>query len=140
MASIIKASINLSEIPKDKIYVGKKGKYLPITITLNDDVDQFGNQGPVVVEQTKEERVAKQAKTYLGNVKVIWTYGENVATAPRDNQPAAEPAPAKEADLPFWIFLTVVIFIIWFSLPKADNTSPLKIFRKRALASPVARF
>jgi len=34
MASIIKTSINLSEIPKDKIYVGKKGKYLPITITL----------------------------------------------------------------------------------------------------------
>ncbi len=27
MASIIKASINLSEIPKDKIYVGKKGKH-----------------------------------------------------------------------------------------------------------------
>ena len=25
MASIIKASINLNEIPKDKIYVGKKG-------------------------------------------------------------------------------------------------------------------
>ena len=36
MASIIKASINLNEIPKDKIYVGKKGKYLPITITPND--------------------------------------------------------------------------------------------------------
>jgi len=101
MASIIKASINLSEIPKDKIYVGKKGKYLPITITLNDDVDQFGNQGPVVVEQTKEERESKQAKTYLGNVKVVWTNGDNVATAPRDNQPAAAPAPAKPADLPF---------------------------------------
>ena len=62
MASIIKTSINLSEIPKDKIFVGKKGKYLPITITLNDEVDQFGNQGPVVVEQTKEERESKQAK------------------------------------------------------------------------------
>ena len=34
MASIIKASIDLTKIPKDKIYVGKKGKYLPITITL----------------------------------------------------------------------------------------------------------
>ena len=101
MASIIKASINLSEIPKDKIYVGKKGKYLPITITLNDDVDQFGNQGPVVVEQTKEEREAKQAKTYLGNVRVVWTNGDNVATAPRDNQPAAEPAAVKPEDLPF---------------------------------------
>ena len=29
MASIIKASINLNAIPKDKIFVGKKGKYLP---------------------------------------------------------------------------------------------------------------
>ena len=56
MASIIKASINLNEIPKDKIIIGKKGKYLPITITLNDEVDQFGNQGPVIVDQTKEER------------------------------------------------------------------------------------
>jgi hypothetical protein len=104
MASIIKTSINLSEIPKDKIFVGKKGKYLPITITLNDDVDQFGNQGPVVVEQTKEEREAKASKTYLGNVKVVWTNGTNVSTAPRDNQPVASgPAVSAEAkeDLPF---------------------------------------
>ena len=102
MASIIKTSINLSEIPKDKIFVGKKGKYLPITITLNDEVDQFGNQGPVVVEQTKEERESKTAKTYLGNARVVWTNGQNVDTAPRDNQPAAQPvAAAKPEDLPF---------------------------------------
>ena len=102
MASIIKTSINLNDIPKDKIYVGKKGKYLPITITLNDEPDQFGNQGPVVVEQTKEEREAKTPKTYLGNVKVVWTNGTNVEPAPRDNNSApAAPAPAAEEDLPF---------------------------------------
>ena len=102
MASIIKASINLNEIPKDKIINGKKGKYLPIAITLNDEVDQFGNQGPVIVEQTKEERDAKTAKTYLGNVKVVWTNGTNVEPAPRDNQPAAPaPAPVADDDLPF---------------------------------------
>ena len=102
MASIIKTSINLNNIPKDKIIIGKKGKYLPITITLNDEVDQFGNQGPVVVEQTKEERDAKAAKTYLGNVKVVWTDGDNVDVAPRDNQSAPAPAPAAaEEDLPF---------------------------------------
>jgi hypothetical protein len=103
MASIIKASINLNEIPKDKIYVGKKGKYLPITITLNDEVDNYGNQGPVVVEQTKEEREAKVAKTYLGNVKVVWTNGDNVAAAPRDGQPqqAAASVPEPADDLPF---------------------------------------
>ena len=103
MASIIKASIDLNKIPKDKIYVGKKGKYLPITITLNDEVDQFGNQGPVVVEQSKEEREAKVAKTYLGNVKVVWTNGDNVAAPPRDAQPqmAQAPATAPADDLPF---------------------------------------
>ena len=101
MASIIKTSINLSEIPKDKIFVGKKGKYLPITITLNDEVDQFGNQGPVVVQQSKEEREAKVEKVYLGNVKVVWTNGDNVNVAPRENA-AAPPAQAQPVDdLPF---------------------------------------
>ncbi len=102
MASIIKASINLNEIPKDKIIVGKKGKYLPITITINDEPDQFGNQGPIVVAQSKEERESKTAKVYLGNVQVVWTNGDNVATAPRDGQPQqAVPAAQPVDDLPF---------------------------------------
>ena len=37
MAGIIKASINLNAIDKSKIIEGKKGKYLPITITVNDE-------------------------------------------------------------------------------------------------------
>ena len=102
MASIIKASINLSEIPKDKVIIGKKGKYLPITITLNDEPDQFGNQGPIVVAQTKEEREAKTPKTYLGNVQVVWTNGDNVAAAPRQDQPQqAAPVVQPVDDLPF---------------------------------------
>ena len=102
MASIIKASLNLDAIPKEKIFIGKKGKYLPITITINDELDQFGQQGPVVVEQTKEERDAKSPKTYLGNVQVVWTNGDNVATAPRDDQPQqAAPAAQPVDDLPF---------------------------------------
>ena len=107
MASIIATSINLNNIPKDKIIEGKKGKYLPITITLNDELDQFGNNGPVVVQQTKEERDAKAEKVYLGNVKVVWTNDVNVGVAPREATPAhpaaaAQPAAADQADdLPF---------------------------------------
>tara|TARA_R100000808_G_scaffold4717_1_gene14993 strand:+ start:7234 stop:7542 length:309 start_codon:yes stop_codon:yes gene_type:complete len=102
MASIIKASINLSEVPKDKIIEGKKGKYLPIIITINDEPDQFGNQGPICVDQTKEEREAKTAKTYLGNVKVVWTNGDNVDAAPRDTMPHEEQkAAVADDDLPF---------------------------------------
>lgn len=105
MASIIKASINLNEIPKNKIIDGKKGKYLPITITINDETDQFGNQGPIMVEQSKEEREAKAPKTYLGNVKVVWTNGTNVAAAPRQDGQQQQSAPKQSAvvedDLPF---------------------------------------
>lgn len=105
MASIIKTSINLDSIDKTKIINGKKGKYLPIVITLNDEIDQFGNQGPVIIEQTKEEREAKAAKIYLGNVKVVWSNGENVDAAPRDDQRGGNapqrPAPTPVDDLPF---------------------------------------
>jgi hypothetical protein len=105
MASIINASINLNEIPKNKIVDGKKGKYLPITITINDEPDNFGNQGPITVGQSKEERESKTAKVYLGNVKVLWTNGQNVDVAPKDGKQQSAPArraPATvEDDLPF---------------------------------------
>ena len=107
MAGIIKTSINLSNIPKDKSIEGKKGKYLPITITINDEVDQFGNQGPVIVSQTKEERDAKMEKTYLGNVQVAWTNGDFPSPPPREGQQQQASIQAQavtqpqEDDLPF---------------------------------------
>lgn len=103
MAGIIQASINLSNIPKDKIVDGKKGKYLPITITLNDDFDNFGNQGPITISQSKEERDAKEPKTYLGNVKVVWTNGQFPQPAPREGQPQQQvkKQTVQEDDLPF---------------------------------------
>ena len=107
MASIIKTSINLDQIDKSKIYVGKKGKYLPVTITLNDELDNFGNNGPIIIEQSKEEREAKLPKVYLGNVKVVWNNGNNVAVPPRDDaqgnggfQAAGTPKKVED-DLPF---------------------------------------
>lgn len=104
MASIIRASINLNNVDKTKIINGKKGKYLPIVVTLNDEVDQFGNNGPITIAQSKEEREAKEAKTYLGNVQVVWTNGNNVDVTPRDNNPQpVKPQVNKEVedDLPF---------------------------------------
>ena len=100
MAGIVKANINLDAIPKDKIYKGKKGRYLPISITINDEPDQFGNQGPVIVDQTKEEREAKTEKTYLGNVKVVWTNGTFPERA-TDGQSQPQPQKVAEEDLPF---------------------------------------
>jgi hypothetical protein len=41
------------------------------------------------------------AKTYLGNVKVVWTNGTNVEPAPRTDTPAPAQATAPADDLPF---------------------------------------
>ena len=98
MALILATSINLNQIPTEKIIIGKKGKYLPISITLNDELDQFGNQGPVIVSQSKEERLAKAPKTYLGNVKLVWTNGE---VKKFDVQAAPQVEEKIEDDLPF---------------------------------------
>ena len=103
MAGIIKTSINLTAIDKSKVITGKKGKYLPITITVNNDVDAYGNHGPVAVAQTKEEREAKEQRTFLGNAKVVWTDGEFPQPVRTDSQPqqAAPTAQVAQDDLPF---------------------------------------
>lgn len=105
MASTLITSINLSKIPKEKIIIGKKGKYIPITIKINDELDNFGNNGPVTIGQTKEERDSNVEKTYIGNVKVVWSNGNNVdptsqtgtTTQPKQNT-TIDPV---EDDLPF---------------------------------------
>lgn len=103
MASIISASIDLTKIDKAKIYEGKKGKYYPITVVLNDEPGQYGDSGYIMTEQTKEERDAKTQKQYLGNVKVVWTNGQNVTTAEKQGvQQSIEMQTASaEPDLPF---------------------------------------
>jgi len=107
MASIIAGSINLEKIDKAKIFEGKKGKYFPVTVVLNNEPGNYGDSGYIQTEQTKEERDAKQPKTFLGNVKVVWTDGQNVAIAAREN-PAETPTVSPtdnsnptEPDLPF---------------------------------------
>ena len=55
------------------------------------------------IEQSKEEREAKVAKTYLGNVKVVWTNGTFPDRIPFEGggQPQAKPQAKVENDLPF---------------------------------------
>tara|TARA_B100001248_G_C27199877_1_gene370743 strand:- start:273 stop:587 length:315 start_codon:yes stop_codon:yes gene_type:complete len=104
MASIISGNINLSKLDKSKIYEGKKGKYYPVTVVINNEVGEYGDSGYIMTEQTKEQREAKEQKSYLGNVKVIWTDGQNVSTADKPVQAAMQmqqPAQTEEPDLPF---------------------------------------
>ena len=103
MAQLISASIDVSKISKDKLISGAKGKYLNITISINDEVDQYGNQVGIYESQSKDERDAKDKKNYLGNGKIAWS-SDGGSTA-KPSAPASAPAPQAKVeegdDLPF---------------------------------------
>lgn len=73
MATILNASLNVAKIDQTKLIQGKTGQFLNVTITINDEVDKYGNNASIFESQSKEEREAKTLKNYLGNGKVIWT-------------------------------------------------------------------
>lgn len=74
MSKIISASINLEKIDKSRITTDKngKGKYYAISIIVNDNKDQYGNDTSISAGQTKDERDAKAQRVYLGNGKTVW--------------------------------------------------------------------
>jgi len=71
MSTILNAGIDLTKIEKSKIIKGKKGSYINVTIFINDEIDQFGNNASVIMSQTKEEREAKTPRVYLGNGRTV---------------------------------------------------------------------
>ena len=78
MSKLISASIDLSKIDKSKIVEKNGAKYYNITISLNDEKDKYGNDCAIMQEQTKEERLAKEKKVYLGNGKIFWSSDGNI--------------------------------------------------------------
>jgi hypothetical protein len=69
MGKLITASINLLKVDKALLIEGTKGKYLNLTIWVNDKSDKFGND--VSIEQKVEKG---KDKIYLGNGR---TYKQN---------------------------------------------------------------
>lgn len=65
-------NICLSDILESKITTGKNGKkYVNITVDTKRDTDQFGNDLTVFLSQTKDERLAKEPKAYVGSGKTF---------------------------------------------------------------------
>ena len=68
MAKLISLKIDVKKITQSKLFKGEKGTYLDLTIALNDEKDQYGNDVSVWEKCEKEE-----TKNYLGNGKVFWS-------------------------------------------------------------------
>jgi hypothetical protein len=72
------------------------GQYQNMTMSINDETDQYGNNASIWLAQTKEQREAKEKKTYVGNGKVTWTDGKIVKAEFVEREKKEE-----KQDLPF---------------------------------------
>jgi len=84
MSAIINASIDLSKIDSSRIFEKDGRKWLSLSISVNDETN-YGNNVGISIAQSKEEREAKQPKTYLGNGKVVWNSG-TIVNATKEEQ------------------------------------------------------
>jgi hypothetical protein len=95
MAKLIAVSIDVTKLDKSKFVTGKKGTYANLTISLNDEPDQYNNDVSVWEGQTEDERKSKADRNFLGNGKVVWSSGD-------DSKPQGKTStPAKDDILPF---------------------------------------
>jgi hypothetical protein len=102
MAQLFSASLDVSKISKDKLVKGEKGNYLNITISINDEEDNYGNVLTITESQSKEERESKAKKNYLANGKLVWSSDGGSTAKQGGSKPSAPATPTvEEADLPF---------------------------------------
>lgn len=83
---------------------GEKGeKGVKLTVSINDETNQYGQNVTSYVSQTKEQREAKANKFYAGNGQVFWTNG-SVCVAKKEDAVQAQPQqspPNKEEEYAF---------------------------------------
>lgn len=78
----IRVKLDVSKIEKARLFKGQKGVYLDATCFIDlDEKGQYGDNGMVTQDVSKEEREAGVKGPILGNVTVFY----------RDDQPAQRP-------------------------------------------------
>jgi len=96
------SSLWLSEKNLETLLKGvksKQAKGIELTISTNDEVNDYGQNVSAYVSQSKEDRDAKKDRFYVGNGKVFWTDG-NIKTAPKKEAPSGLNE-SQTDDLPF---------------------------------------
>ena len=104
MKRFISLKINVLEIEKARLFIGQKGTYLDAVCFLDDDSDQYGNNGMITQSVSQEEREAGTRGSILGNAKIIKVMGED-RSHKQDNHPMPDasnlPATEETEDIPF---------------------------------------
>jgi hypothetical protein len=74
---LINLKINVKKIDASKLFKTEKGNlYLDATLLFNEAADQYGNNGMIVQQVSKEERLAGVKGAILGNAKIFSSGGK----------------------------------------------------------------
>lgn len=97
MRPIARIKITVGKISKPHMFVGKKGTYLDVAMMPNaTGRDEYGNDGFLIQEVTKEAREAGEKGPIIGNWKYL---DEPKAAPPARQQPAQKPKPPADPNL-----------------------------------------
>ena len=72
-----------------------------IDISINDEIDQFGNNVKLHKSQSKDERDEKKLKFYIANGKVVWTDGKVTKPEPKEKEAKNDSFIPEQDSLPF---------------------------------------
>ena len=103
MAKIgLNIKIDVTKIDKARLFKGQKGKYLDATIFVDlDQKDQYGNNGMITQDVSKDEKAQGVKGNILGNGTIFWS--DN--SAPQQQQQPQQQQPLAmddfDDDIPF---------------------------------------
>jgi hypothetical protein len=97
MSTLINLSIDVTKVTKEAL---AKGKYLNLTISINDEINQYGQNVAAWEAQSVEDRKEKVERNYVGNGKVIFTEGL-VSAVPTEEKKKPTKKKVDTNDLPF---------------------------------------
>jgi hypothetical protein len=78
---------------------GEKG--ISIDLSINDTVNDYGQNISAYVSQTKEQRDAKKDRYYVGNGKTFWTDGVIKVAAKKVEEQTAKAVSIESDEVPF---------------------------------------
>ena len=89
--------IDVLKLDKARFYVGAKGTYLDVTGFIDlDEKDQYGNNGFITQDCSKEERAQGLKMPILGNSKIFFTDAQQAPMGHHTPPMAAPQRPAPQ--------------------------------------------
>lgn len=94
----VSLKIDVKKIEKARLFAGQKGTYLDATVFIDlDQADEYGNNGMITQDVSKQERDSGVKGAILGNAKVFFKDGQ----APVQQVQQQAPADDFDQDIPF---------------------------------------